>query len=348
MKVIKFVIAVLLYYSGLLDLLLYLEEKKGRKPLVLLNHRVLDIDDPEMLYSIHGMTITPAVLEAQLNFLRKRFKILSAGRLQELLEKGMPLPRRSVLIAFDDGWRDNYINALPILKAAGVPAIIFITVGLVETGDMVWFNKAIMIFKSGKMEPGKIMSIVRSICKDPALPAELPEDIVGFVDMLKPYNIKVINEVLDRLFKESCLENNGYANYRNILSWDEIAEMKLAGIEFGSHGMSHGILPLLGSEDIKWELAESKRIMEDKLGITIDAFAYPNGDYNPEIIDITREAGYKCAFGTEIGAKDAYKNRFTLPRMGIHTGTCVGPRGNFSKAIFMLKISGFQKLFKGK
>jgi peptidoglycan/xylan/chitin deacetylase (PgdA/CDA1 family) len=348
MRVIKFIIAVLLYYSGLLDLLLYLDEKRGRKPLILLNHRVLDIDDPEMLYSIPGMTITPAVLEAQLNFLKKRFKILSTGSLQELLEKGMPLPHRSVLITFDDGWRDNYVNALPILKAAGVPAIIFITAGLVETADMVWFNKAIMIFKSGKIEPEKIMSIVRSICRDPAPPAELPEDIVGFVDMLKPYNIKVINEVLDRLFKESCLEKNNNSDYRNILSWDEIAEMKSAGIEFGSHGMSHGILPLLGREDIKWELAQSKKIMESKIGSAIDTFAYPNGDYNSEIIDITGEAGYKCAFGTEIGAKDAYKNRFTLPRLGIHTGACVGPRGNFSKAIFMLKISGFQKFFKGK
>lgn len=350
MEFIKFIIAAIFYYSGLLDLIIYFNEKRSgnRKPLILLYHRVLEDDDPEMFYSIKGMTVTTDVFEAQMEFLKRRFRILSLSKLRELIENGNPLPHRSVVITFDDGWRDNYQNAWPILKKLGIPAAIYLTVGLIETGDKVWFNKAIMIFKSGKPDADKIMKVVRSICKNPPPPSEYPHDIVGFVDMLKPYSIKLINDVVDHLIKESCPAENEDRKYRNMLSWDEIVEMKLAGIEFGSHGMSHGILPHLTRDEIRRELIDSKRIMEAKLENTIETFAFPNGDYNSEIIADAREAGYKCCLATESGIKQEHYDLYNMPRIGIHTGASIGPMGHFSKSIFMLRISGLQIRFKGK
>jgi peptidoglycan/xylan/chitin deacetylase (PgdA/CDA1 family) len=265
-----------------------------------------------------------------------------------LLEGGTPLPHRSAIITFDDGWRDNYQYAWPILNKLAIPATIYLTVGLIETGDMVWFNKAIMIFKSGKPDSNRILNVVRSICKDPPPPDEFPRDIVGFVDMLKPYHIKLIREVVDRLFTESCLTERDDQNHRNVMNWSEISEMRLAGIEFGSHGMSHGILPLLTGEEIRWELRESKRLMEKNLGVSIDTFAYPNGDFDAAIATQVKEAGYRCGLATETNFKRADDDLFALPRIGIHTGASIGPKGNFSKSIFMLRISGIQTRLKGK
>ena len=350
MKTLKFLIATVLYYSGILNLFLLVKEKRAgsRKPLILLYHRVIADDDPEMTHSIRGMTTTPEIFKAELNFLKKKFSVISMNNLLKHLEEGTAIPRRSVAITFDDGWRDNYLNAFPILKNHEIPATIFITVNLTGTGDKVWFNKAIMIYKAQKMEPAKIMNIVRSICKDPIPPEELPENIVGFVDMLKPYNNKLIKEVIDQLFEASfpAQEKNEFP--RNILNWDEIKEMSAAGIEFGSHGMTHGILPLLSKDDIQWELNESKKQMETNLGITIDTFSYPNGDYNSDIIDMVKAAGYRCALVTETGDKHAYKNLFTIPRVSVHSGASKGPGENFSKSLFMLKISGFQNILRGK
>ena len=80
------------------------------------------------------------------------------------------------------------------------------------------------------------------------------------------------------------------------LSWDEICEMKKWGIVFGSHTMSHRNLTKLADHEIEYELLESKRILEDRIGAT-ECISYPFNRVNNNVIKYARRAGYKYGFG---------------------------------------------------
>jgi peptidoglycan/xylan/chitin deacetylase (PgdA/CDA1 family) len=82
------------------------------------------------------MTVSQDAFEKQIRFLKKNYKILSGADLQEWLNRdGNPVESKGakgVLITFDDGYGDNYTNALPILRRYLCPAIFFVSTGLIN------------------------------------------------------------------------------------------------------------------------------------------------------------------------------------------------------------------------
>lgn len=89
-----------------------------------------------------------------------------------------------------------------------------------------------------------------------------------------------------------------------MLTWKQIEEMQGSGVfEFGSHGMRHRCLTEIPLEDARWELTESKKRLEDRLGREVLAFAYPYGAgaYDPVVRRAAREAGYRFDFGIKQG-----------------------------------------------
>jgi peptidoglycan/xylan/chitin deacetylase (PgdA/CDA1 family) len=98
------------------------------------------------------------------------------------------------------------------------------------------------------------------------------------------------------------------------LSWTELEEMVSSGNDVGSHSMTHPFLTQVADENkLRSEIADSKKIIEDRLGIIVDVFAYPFGQYNDEIVSLVKDAGYKAARGAARGIyhkrEDLYKLR---------------------------------------
>ena len=85
---------------------------------------------------------------------------------------------------------------------------------------------------------------------------------------------------------------------RNLLTWPQIREMQKCGIEFGSHTLTHPFLPDISDEQLRCELVESKRRLEDALGVEVTTFAYPYGGVDRRVRSAVAEAGYKLAFTT--------------------------------------------------
>lgn len=102
----------------------------------------------------------------------------------------------------------------------------------------------------------------------------------------------------------------------NYMSWQQVKELRDAGMIIGSHGINHGFLTELTPGQLKYELKESKRIIEEKLHTQIDCFSVPRGFYNRKIISLTKEAGYLKVFtsysednnGFKIGRISVMKN----------------------------------------
>ena len=87
---------------------------------------------------------------------------------------------------------------------------------------------------------------------------------------------------------------------RSMLSWDEIQEMHRCGVTFGAHTLTHPDLTRLTFDQIRFEIYDSKAIIEDALGAPVTCFAYPHGRYNGRIRDLVQQ-GFACACSDKFG-----------------------------------------------
>lgn len=110
----------------------------------------------------------------------------------------------------------------------------------------------------------------------------------------------------------------------NLLSWPKVKEMSDAGIVFGSHTLTHPHLTRCNEKDLRAEVTDSKKIIEDRLGREVRHFCYPYSDYDERVEDMVREAGFATACTTQKGAVLAGTDPLRLPRltvgkrMGLH------------------------------
>jgi peptidoglycan/xylan/chitin deacetylase (PgdA/CDA1 family) len=110
---------------------------------------------------------------------------------------------------------------------------------------------------------------------------------------------------------------NGYPK-RAMLDWSQVREMHAAGIGFGSHTLSHPRLSTLGRAAARAEINGSKQALEDKLGASVDWFAYPHGDWSGETVELVREAGHSLACSTRSGFNPADVNPLLLRRIEVY------------------------------
>jgi peptidoglycan/xylan/chitin deacetylase (PgdA/CDA1 family) len=210
-------------------------------------------------------TVSPPTFARQIEHLcRTGYRILSLSEVGRRLASGGPLPANAVVITFDDGFRDNYERALPVLTRYGVTATVFLTVAYIGTDQ---------------------------------LPTLTRTDFVP-----RP------------------------------LDWRQVREMQACGIEFGSHTLTHPMLTALSPEQVRRELGDSKRRIEDELGAPAPFFCYPRGDFNEAVKRLAREAGYLGACTTRPGVNDARSDPYALRR------TYVGRRDTVEE--FARKVAG--------
>jgi len=86
-------------------------------------------------------------------------------------------------------------------------------------------------------------------------------------------------------------------------------------VEIGSHTLNHKYLLGIDSEIIKNEVIANKSLLENEFGIKVVSFAYPYGVFDDEIIQITKDAGYTNAVGTDLGVIVNKNNLFSIKRI---------------------------------
>ena len=105
--------------------------------------------------------------------------------------------------------------------------------------------------------------------------------------------------------------------YPNYLTWEQLAEMQLSGIEFGSHTVDHNVLTELSPNSVNHELADSKSLLEKRLGRRIDVLAYPCGFTNEYIKSRVNATGYRAAFTVNLGNVHPSDDPYALNRVPI-------------------------------
>lgn len=101
------------------------------------------------------------------------------------------------------------------------------------------------------------------------------------------------------------------------LSWTQIDEMQRNGMIFGSHGVSHQYLTKIPKSDAFAEMKDSKKMIQDRLGVEIQSFSFPYGDLNDELVGIASDIGYLNLFSSNHGIINNHKQ--VLPRNSINS-----------------------------
>jgi peptidoglycan/xylan/chitin deacetylase (PgdA/CDA1 family) len=346
-KMVKLLAAWLAFYSGFLSLYLYLRRKLSSLPdfTILMYHRVLGGENSRGNHFTPGMVTLEDTFEKQMKFLKAHYSVISLDALIGFLANNKKPPPGSIIITFDDGWRDNYLFALPVLKKYGLPATIFLCTDYVGTSRMFWFQAVDSALRSGALTTRRMTDILNRL---EGIRQEEKKAIVqclasteALIEKLKGLKPELQEKIVRAMTAESDLRISQTPNRRWMLNWEEIEEMGRDQISFGSHANSHRILTHLNVAEVEEELIRSKRTIEERTRKQASSFAYPNGDYTPQIRELVKEAGYlgACA-ARRTGKKRDEIDRFALPRTGIHEGMSAGVRGKFSKALFACRVAG--------
>jgi peptidoglycan/xylan/chitin deacetylase (PgdA/CDA1 family) len=294
---------------------------------VLLYHRVAEPSevgelDPSMIDA------TPAEFDAHMAYVRQHFHPVSVDEVLEARRTGRPLPPDSVLVSFDDGYRDNFEHAAPILQRHGMKGLFFVTTGHVRHRRLFWWEQVSLIVRRCRLPRARI-----SYPREEALDLSTPEDKAQVVRRLN----KIIKERyaldLDRFLAgvaDACevrwdpAEARALAD-RALMTWDDVRTLRRQGMGIGSHTDSHRVLLTLPPAALAGELADSRAALEELLGEPVTTIAYPVGRAISQVVPVRQAvaaAGYELGFTTRPGVNrlSAADDPLDLLRLSVDRG----------------------------
>jgi len=277
-----------------------------KKLFIMIFHRILDEPDFMRPGETDKLRFT-----WQMDLLAKYFNVLPfAEAITRLQDK--TLPARAVCVTFDDGYADNYLNALPILQQSGLPATFFIASGYLDGGRM-WNDSVIEAVRNSpkaqldltNLELG-IYNIVSADQK-----AYAASDIITKIKHLDP---KVRQQYTDYIAQQSGVDLPDNL----MMTTQQLQQLHASGMEIGGHTVSHPIIAKITDAELEKELSTNKQTLENILGTQLHFFAYPNGkpglDYLPQQVDIIKQQGYEAAVSTEWAVASSNSDLWQLPR----------------------------------
>jgi hypothetical protein len=104
---------------------------------------------------------------------------------------------------------------------------------------------------------------------------------------------------------------------KRLLDWEQILELQSLGVRFGSHSLTHTDLTKLEVRELDREVKESKFILEEKIGQSVEGFAYPFGYFNGRVITAVKDAGYKWAVTTSDSIWEGFGNPYRMRRINV-------------------------------
>lgn len=262
---------------------------------------------------------TAESFEAQIRYLKKHCDLIGLADLPDVLHKGSS--RRAVLLTIDDGYRDNYEVAYPILKQHQVPAVIFLATGFLDQPRVAWWDEISWMVRQTRVEAARLPDRwkVQPLQLSSANRAAVLSCLLNLVKTLAPKDMaQLLNDLAESLQTGRAPVTDQTAPW---MTWEMVREMRQNGIAFGGHTVTHPILAFCSAEQQRSEIFGCKARIEQELGETVEAFTYPVGmrnSFNSQTIDLVQEAGYRWAFGFYSGYTVPTCNPYDLRRVAIH------------------------------
>lgn len=284
---------------------------------ILTYHRILPADDPRAVTEEPGMMVTPVTFRRHLDWLKPIFELVSLGDWVNRAQQGKTLPLRACAITFDDGWRDNFEFALPILRETGTPATIFAVSHRIGTKEVFWPNRVARVLRTqGALADCPSAIWLRDLAPLSTDRLPTPDEISKVIAACKTLTDRELLERLDQIEKELGL---GPWPERLLIDWEELYAMVESGlVEIGSHTCHHTRLNDAINEQVTTrEVVESQKLLQERLGRPVRLFCYPNGDVSFRALDLVQQH-YDAAVTTRRGINTPVTPIHQLMRISIH------------------------------
>jgi peptidoglycan/xylan/chitin deacetylase (PgdA/CDA1 family) len=296
-----------------------------RRPrLVVLTYHRIARSGADLFYD-PVISATPEAFRAQVTWLSNYFRLPTLDELLAELESGIPWRESAILLTFDDSYRDNFDQAMPILRECNVPAIFFVPTAFLDSPRLPWWDHVACVIKQTHVQrltlehnpnggPPPLEIDLQTMSRN----AAIMTIIRAFLDD----SIAEERWFLDQLDEQAKVDIDSRRLGRELfMTWDQIRQLADAGLSIGSHSHSHRKLAGLDDATQCQELTESKQILETHLGRPVKALAYPfgwPGAFTDSTKALAAQAGYYLAFSSREGTNRFVGfDRYDVSRLGV-------------------------------
>ena len=280
------------------------------------------------IFYAHGVTDTVGDglradgLDHMLGYLCRMFELLPLAEVVDRLASGACGRTPMVALTFDDGYANNLHRLLPVLRAHGAPATIFVTSGLVGTTKRLWTDEVRRYVRETRVPSLRASFLRGSVQLAPGADRSAIGD--QLVETMKRAPVRPV-ELLAELREAAAVPNSPCDGDQRILSSEELASLAADPlITIGAHTVSHCVLSSVPFEVAQQEIDQSRRELAALTGLEPALFAYPNGAFTPEVVEHLRKTGWRAGVATAPGIALPYGDLFRLPRLPLGCGP--GPR----------------------
>ena len=276
--------------SGLLALIRRLDFAGEKALRVLTYHRVVDPTRDPVPGDPGIISATPETFSEHVRLLSRYYAPIGIPELETSVRGIKSLPRRAVLVTFDDGYRDFITEAWPILKAHSVPAVLFVPTGYPDRRRPFWWDEVWQLLSSSNVGEMLLPAFGRVNMRTPAGRATA---MTYFRMIMRPMPPSRVDQQLAELRTALGVAAEPASA---VLGWEELRTLAREGVTVASHGRGHLSMPSLTDEEIVGDIDGARQDFMRELGQTAAVFSYPFGHYDRRAAQVLRDRGFLAAF----------------------------------------------------
>ena len=265
-----------------------------------------------------GKHIHVDLFAEQMRHLKRRCSVLSIDEVVRLTQAGEPFPERAAVVSFDDGFENNYTVAAPILDDIGVPAVFYISSGIVNTNMMFWVDEI-----EDCLNLTANPSFTITLDKPTGFSTSSREDRIATIEKIKQYCKLSTSGEKNRVIA-ALIEASGVIpavehahDYRKI-TWKQLQTMAANTLfTIGGHSLYHDILSELPPERMEDDIRLSIDLLGYQLKRPIVHYSYPEGQahhFNENVIKCLSANGIVCSPSAIDGINPKGTDLFRLRR----------------------------------
>lgn len=312
----------MLRWSGVMRLWRFLHR---HEVIILMVHGVMDTEGSARWVPLRRQ-MSRSRLEASLAELAKYYHFVSLDDAVEMITGRIPVRPYSLVLTFDDGYRNNVKYALPILRRYGAPGTFFLVTRHIEERKPLWFDRLDYALQKAPVDGREVLvggSTVRLRAGDRAALRASYKRLRDAAKTVPRHDLEMLQE-MDRIAFE--LEGESGQKLADIwedddwsamLTWENVRAAIAGDVTFGSHTVDHIRLALVDDEMIQTQLLCSKWAIEARTGRPCHHLCYPGGSFSRRAAEIARTTGYASAVTSVGGRNRVGDDAMTLRRMSL-------------------------------
>lgn len=263
-----------------------LRERPGSLP-VLAYHRV---DRPSSSALYPGLvSAEPEEFAVQMRHVARRYRVLSLSELLDVRRGKAALPSRSLLLTFDDAYRDFAVNAWPILRDLGLPAVLFVPTAFPDHPEKAfWWDRLHAALSCTELEEYET-PLGRISLRTSA-------ERLGAFRRLRLCLKRAPHHEAMRAVERFVADLGEVPLGKPVLTWTELRRLADEGVTLAPHTRTHPLLNRIPLAEAEREIAGSHADLEREVGPSPRVLAYPSGALSAPIASLTERLGFEVAF----------------------------------------------------